>query len=606
MPGAEGIVFRKTTRIAKPLPDQATSLLRLHYHDCFVQACDVSMLLDSMDGSPAEKDAMPNQSPRGMDVVARVKDKLGKSKGLSWLVALGRRNGRTSRAENCGRLPLLYGNITVMIKVFAAKGLDVKDLVMLSAAHTFGKEHCSSFADLLELYNGNICSTDTTLEKGAEARLFSADGYAGIRNGSGVTICSPQGSDDPVRAQDDRPKNKESDLLLFDWPELDDLEDLQTDPRKLDSAFEMGSDYFDDSMCASICSPDVQLVPRSKFDNHRHSICASVCSPDVSFNLHSSSVAFRSSSDTDTIDQHPSRKKGKETPLNSSSSSVEMEHFPRLSDADLLSPFFFHDMVISESSSIMGDNEIMSSSAARSGPDDFASAYSYVSTKDNQPRATPDMILEEMSGNPLDMYFPPFTTYQQPQVPMSGAASTLPEGFAGGGALKGAGLQFGSKPPKGSRSSGRAPSSIPEAAPAPVKHLGFQKLQEGMNQLDVGTKTCIRDALYRLASSVEHKHQVVEQDVGSSAANRQVHDMTCMSTSETFLLMIPSSSVSSTGNMSLDPGSDVSGIAGRLNINTLSVWAETKTNPMDRSVAQLLLQKPLDRRTADRRANHAA
>ncbi|KAI4966611.1 hypothetical protein ZWY2020_037851 [Hordeum vulgare] len=363
-------------------------------------------------------------------------------------------------------------------------------------------------------------------------------------------------------AQDDRPKNKENDLLLFDWPELDDLEDLQTDPRKLDSAFEMGSDYFDDSMCASICSPDVQLVPR-KFDNHRHSICASVCSPDVSFNLHSSSVAFRSSSDTDTTDQHPSRKKGKETPLNSSSSSVEMEHFPRLSDADLLSPFFFHDMVISASSSIMGDNEIMSSSAARSGPDDFASAYSYVSTKDNQPRATPDMILEEMSGNPLDMYFPPFTTYQQPQVPMSGAASTLPEGFAGGGALKGAGLQFGSKPPKGSRSSGRAPSSIPEAAPAPVKHLGFQKLQEGMNQLDVGTKTCIRDALYRLASSVEHKHQVVEQDVGSSAANR-------------------------------------------LNINTLSVWAETKTNPMDRSVAQLLLQKPLDRRTADRRANHAA
>ncbi|KAI4981848.1 hypothetical protein ZWY2020_022340 [Hordeum vulgare] len=41
------------------------------------------MLLDSTDGSPAEKDAMPNQSPRGMDVVARVKDKLEKSKGMS-------------------------------------------------------------------------------------------------------------------------------------------------------------------------------------------------------------------------------------------------------------------------------------------------------------------------------------------------------------------------------------------------------------------------------------------------------------------------------------------------------------------------------------------
>ncbi|KAE8793662.1 Peroxidase 1 [Hordeum vulgare] len=158
------------------------------------------MLLDSTDGSPTEKDAMPNQSPRGMDVVARVKDKPEKvcpatvscadllalmsrdavvlvlhhnysSKGLSWLVVLGRRDGRTSRAGNCGRLPLLYGNITVMIKVFAAKGLDVKDLVMLSAAHTFGKEHCSSFADLLELYNGSICSTDTTLDERYTDRL---------------------------------------------------------------------------------------------------------------------------------------------------------------------------------------------------------------------------------------------------------------------------------------------------------------------------------------------------------------------------------------------------------------------------------------------------
>ncbi|KAE8783970.1 Peroxidase 1 [Hordeum vulgare] len=226
MPGAEGIVFRKTTRIARPLPDQATSLLRLHYHDCFVQACDVSMLLDSTDGSPAEKDAMPNQSPRGMDVVAQSRTSSRKyarplspapissrschempsfwcyitttlllvlsrtvlptclsvsksmnligrpqSKGMCWLVALGRRDGRTSRAGNCGRLPLLYGNITVMIKVFAAKGLDVKDLVMLSAAHTFGKEHCSSFADLLELYNGSICSTDTTLDERYTDRL---------------------------------------------------------------------------------------------------------------------------------------------------------------------------------------------------------------------------------------------------------------------------------------------------------------------------------------------------------------------------------------------------------------------------------------------------
>lgn len=78
-PGVEGIVFRETARIVRASPDLAASLLRLHYHDCFVQGCDASVLLDSTDGSPAEKDAMPNLSLRGFDAVARVKDKLEKA-----------------------------------------------------------------------------------------------------------------------------------------------------------------------------------------------------------------------------------------------------------------------------------------------------------------------------------------------------------------------------------------------------------------------------------------------------------------------------------------------------------------------------------------------
>uniref|UniRef100_M8BJH4 Uncharacterized protein n=1 Tax=Aegilops tauschii TaxID=37682 RepID=M8BJH4_AEGTA len=323
-----------------------------------------------------------------------------------------------------------------------------------------------------------------------EAKLFSADGYAGIRNVSDV-FCPPEWGH-TGRALDDQHKNKESDLLLFDWPELDDLEDLQTNLRKLDSAFELGSDYFDVPMWPSICSPDVQLVLSSYFDN-----------PHPSTNPDTNGQGSDRAKFSLRLVQQPSRKKGKETPLNSSSSSVEMEHFPRLSDADLLCPFDFHDMLVPTSSSVMCNDEIMSSSAARSSPDDLVSAYA--STKNNQPRATPDMILDEMAGNPLEMYFPPLATCEQPQVPMSGTASTL----AGDGALNGAALQSGSRGRRGSggvREKAR-PSSVPEAAPAPVRHLGFQKLQEGLNQLDVGTKACIRDALYRLAYSVEHRQQ---------------------------------------------------------------------------------------------------
>lgn len=37
-------------------------------------------------------------------------------------------------------------------KIFASKGLDLKDLVVLSGAHTLGTAHCPSFAD--QFYNG--------------------------------------------------------------------------------------------------------------------------------------------------------------------------------------------------------------------------------------------------------------------------------------------------------------------------------------------------------------------------------------------------------------------------------------------------------------------
>ncbi|XP_006657391.1 peroxidase 1-like [Oryza brachyantha] len=175
-PHAEEIIFRETARIIRASPDLAAALLRLHYHDCFVQGCDASVLLDSTGANAAEKDSDPNKTLRGFDSLARVKDKLEKAcpatvscadllalmasdavvlaKGPFWQVPLGRRDGRSSTAASCaGQLPPLCGNVTRMVESFAAKGLDVKDLVVLSGAHTLGKAHCPSFAD--RLYGGD-------------------------------------------------------------------------------------------------------------------------------------------------------------------------------------------------------------------------------------------------------------------------------------------------------------------------------------------------------------------------------------------------------------------------------------------------------------------
>jgi peroxidase len=145
----------------------------------FIQGCDASVLLDSTPNNTAEKESLPNGSLRGFDVVARVKDQLEKAcpgtvscadilalmardavslaRGPSWPVALGRRDGRTSSAASCGDLPPLHGDIGLVVQAFAAKGLDVKDLAVLSGAHTLGKAHCASYAD--RLYASATCTT---------------------------------------------------------------------------------------------------------------------------------------------------------------------------------------------------------------------------------------------------------------------------------------------------------------------------------------------------------------------------------------------------------------------------------------------------------------
>ena len=85
------------------------------------------------------------------------------------------------------------------------------------------------------------------------------------------------------------------------------------------------------------------------------------------------------------------------------------------------------------------------------------------------------MILEEIAGNPLGMYFPPLATYQEPEKPTSDATSALkhrfPEEFAGSRALNCAESQL------------CQPSSAVVLEAVPVKELGFHKLQEGMNQV---------------------------------------------------------------------------------------------------------------------------
>ncbi|KAL7084433.1 hypothetical protein ACP275_14G223100 [Erythranthe tilingii] len=172
----------------------APKLIRLHFHDCFVDGCDGSLLLDNADGILSEKDAFPNAgSVDGFSLVDNIKTALESVcpgvvscadilaiasqisvnlvGGPSYLVPLGRRDGRTAnRAGANTELPSPLANLNELKSNFSAKGLDSTDLVALSGAHTFGRAKCNTFSH--RLYNfANSGGPDQTIEPTYLARL---------------------------------------------------------------------------------------------------------------------------------------------------------------------------------------------------------------------------------------------------------------------------------------------------------------------------------------------------------------------------------------------------------------------------------------------------
>ncbi|KAJ7015525.1 hypothetical protein NC653_004737 [Populus alba x Populus x berolinensis] len=83
----------------------AASLIRLHFHDCFVQV-----------GGP------------------------------SWTVRLGRRDSTTaSRSLADSDIPRATTSLVNLIGMFGGKGLSERDMVALSGSHTIGQARCVTF-----------------------------------------------------------------------------------------------------------------------------------------------------------------------------------------------------------------------------------------------------------------------------------------------------------------------------------------------------------------------------------------------------------------------------------------------------------------------------
>ncbi|CAN0901741.1 Peroxidase 4 [Linum grandiflorum] len=154
----------------------AASLIRLHFHDCFVNGCDGSILLEDTASFTGEQTARPNAgSVRGFNVIKDIKSKVEKvcpgvvscadilaiaardstaiAGGKSWKVRLGRRDSKTASlaAANSGVIPPPTATLNQLITRFQARGLSAKDMVVLSGSHTIGQARCVTFRN--RIYN---------------------------------------------------------------------------------------------------------------------------------------------------------------------------------------------------------------------------------------------------------------------------------------------------------------------------------------------------------------------------------------------------------------------------------------------------------------------
>lgn len=203
-PEVEDIVFVGMQQAVQKEARMAASILRLFFHDCFVQGCDASILLDDTAMFQSEKTAAPNNnSVRGFDVIDSIKaqvefacpgivscadilaiasrDGVVLSQGPRWDVLLGRRDSRTASLSLANtNIPAPNSTLSALISKFSAQGLSILDLVTLSGAHTIGQSRCVSFRQ--RLYNkANSGQQDPTIAPLYAQQLQS--------------ICPPSGGD---------------------------------------------------------------------------------------------------------------------------------------------------------------------------------------------------------------------------------------------------------------------------------------------------------------------------------------------------------------------------------------------------------------------------
>ncbi|PRQ59570.1 putative peroxidase [Rosa chinensis] len=163
-------------------PRMGACLLRLFFHDCFVNGCDASLLLDDAPNFIGEKNVPPNKnSACGFEVIDQIKsavervcpgrvscadivaiaarDTVGILGGPKWEVQLGRLDARATNPIIANiSIPTSKASLNELILRFSGAALNQRDLVALSGAHTLGQAQCYNFRK--RIYNEDNINND--------------------------------------------------------------------------------------------------------------------------------------------------------------------------------------------------------------------------------------------------------------------------------------------------------------------------------------------------------------------------------------------------------------------------------------------------------------
>ncbi|KAJ8531571.1 hypothetical protein K7X08_027005 [Anisodus acutangulus] len=168
--GAVGSVVAEAIRRERRM---GASLIRLFFHDCFVDGCDAGILLNDIPGRfQGEKSSPPNDnSVRGYEVIDQAKqrikttcpgaavscadilalaarDSVAMLGGIPYPVRLGRRDARTANFTGAlTQLPAPFDDLNVQLTKFRAKGMSAREMVALAGAHTVGFARCVTMCD---------------------------------------------------------------------------------------------------------------------------------------------------------------------------------------------------------------------------------------------------------------------------------------------------------------------------------------------------------------------------------------------------------------------------------------------------------------------------